>query len=174
MHARILEVVEPGMRKNDLVAEIFHAAITGVEGAGGDYPAIVPMAPTGIDASAAHLTWDDKPMRAGRGDLLRGSRASTGATTARSAARCSWAGPVRAERDAEGALVEAIEAGAGCRQAGEPLRGHPPRVHGLACAPRPDQGEPAAATPSGSAIRRTGASAPSACDRGTAPCLSPT
>ena len=65
MHARILEVIEPGMRKNDLVAEIFHAGITGVDGAGGDYPAIVPMLPTGIDASAPHLTWDDKPMRSG-------------------------------------------------------------------------------------------------------------
>ena len=62
MHARIFEVMEPGMRKNDLVAEIFHSGITGTEGAGGDYPAIVPMTPTGADASAPHLTWDDQPI----------------------------------------------------------------------------------------------------------------
>ncbi len=62
MHARILEVMEPGMRKNELVAEIYHSAITGVEGAGGDYPAIVPMTPSGADASAPHLTWDDQPI----------------------------------------------------------------------------------------------------------------
>ena len=62
MHARIFEVMEPGMRKNDLVAEIFHSGITGAEDAGGDYTAIVPMTPTGADASAPHLTWDDQPI----------------------------------------------------------------------------------------------------------------
>ncbi len=65
MHARILEAVEPGLRKNDLVAEIYHAAITGADGHGGDYAAIVPIVPSGADASAPHLTWDDKPMRSG-------------------------------------------------------------------------------------------------------------
>ena len=62
MHARIFEVMEPGMRKNDLVAEIYHSGITGTEDAGGDYTAIVPMTPTGADASAPHLTWDDQPI----------------------------------------------------------------------------------------------------------------
>ena len=62
MHARIFEVMEPGMRKNDLVAEIYHSGITGTEGAGGDYTAIVPMTPTSADASAPHLTWDDQPI----------------------------------------------------------------------------------------------------------------
>ncbi|MDD9877198.1 MAG: ectoine hydrolase DoeA [Magnetovibrio sp.] len=65
MHERILDKVEPGLRKNDLVAEIYDAAIRGAGGHGGDYPAIVPMLPSGADASAAHLTWDDKPMKAG-------------------------------------------------------------------------------------------------------------
>ena len=62
MHARIFEVMEPGMRKNDLVAEIYHSGITGTEDSGGDYAAIVPMTPTGSDASAPHLTWDDQPI----------------------------------------------------------------------------------------------------------------
>ncbi|MEY8217072.1 MAG: ectoine hydrolase DoeA [SAR324 cluster bacterium] len=62
MHARIFEVMEPGMRKNDLVAEIYHSGITGAEDGGGDYAAIVPMTPTGADASAPHLTWDDQPI----------------------------------------------------------------------------------------------------------------
>ena len=65
MHRRIFEVIEPGMRKNDLVAEIWHTGIRGVDGAGGDYPAIVPMAPSGLDATAAHLTWDEQPLRSG-------------------------------------------------------------------------------------------------------------
>ena len=45
MHARIFESVEPGLRKCDLVAEIFRTGIRGVDGYGGDYPAIVPLVP---------------------------------------------------------------------------------------------------------------------------------
>ena len=70
MHARILERMEVGMRKNDLIAEIYHASIVGTPTHGGDYPAIVPLAPTGIDATAAHLTWDDKPFERGFGTFF--------------------------------------------------------------------------------------------------------
>ncbi len=70
MHARIVDTVEVGMRKCDLVAEIYDAGIRGVEGFGGDYPAIVPLLPSGADASAPHLTWDDKPMKAGEGTFF--------------------------------------------------------------------------------------------------------
>lgn len=55
----------PGVRKNDIVADIIHAGITGVGEDWGDYPAIVPLTPSGLDATAAHLTWDGSPMRAG-------------------------------------------------------------------------------------------------------------
>ena len=55
----------PGVRKNDLVADIVHAGITGVGDDWGDYPAIVPLTPSGLDATAAHLTWDGAPMKAG-------------------------------------------------------------------------------------------------------------
>ncbi len=60
-----IDKAEPGRRKNELVAEIYHAAITGVDGIWGDYPAIVPLTPSGIDATAAHLTWNGAPMRKG-------------------------------------------------------------------------------------------------------------
>ena len=69
MHDAVLEEIRPGLRKNDLVAEIYRTAIQGAEdeaGAfGGDYPAIVPLTPTGKDATAAHLTWNDAPMETG-------------------------------------------------------------------------------------------------------------
>jgi len=65
MHGRIREVAEVGIRKCDLVAEIYGAGLRGVDDFGGDYAAIVPMTPSGKDASAAHLTWDDRPMRPG-------------------------------------------------------------------------------------------------------------
>ncbi len=110
VHARILEVVEPGMRKNDLAAEIYHAAITGVEGAGGDYPAIVPMLPTGIDASAPHLTWDDRPMRPGEATFFE--IAGVYRRYHCPLSRTVFLGrPSTRERNAEGALLEAIEAG---------------------------------------------------------------
>jgi len=70
MHRRIFEKAEVGMRKCDLVAEIFDAGTRGVDGFGGDYPAIVPLLPSGADASAPHLTWDDKPMKAGEGTFF--------------------------------------------------------------------------------------------------------
>jgi ectoine hydrolase len=70
MHKKILEIMEPGIRKNDVVAEIYHAGITGTPEHGGDYPGIVPLMPTGIDASAAHLTWDDRRLESGAGSFF--------------------------------------------------------------------------------------------------------
>ncbi len=54
-----------GLRKNELVADIFSAQIKGVGEIWGDYAAIVPLLPSGEDASASHLTWDGRPMREG-------------------------------------------------------------------------------------------------------------
>lgn len=70
MHDTILEMVEPGVRKNDLVAEICRTGIRGTDEFGGDYPAIVPMLPTGPDASAPHLTWNDRPFEQGYGTFF--------------------------------------------------------------------------------------------------------
>ena len=70
MHKRIFEKIEPGLPKNELVAEIYDSAIRGADGFGGDYPAIVPLLPSGADAAAPHLTWDDKPMREGEGTFF--------------------------------------------------------------------------------------------------------
>ncbi|CAN0604845.1 unnamed protein product, partial [Ectocarpus sp. 12 AP-2014] len=49
-----IERAAVGVRKNDLVADIMHAGITGVGDDWGDYPAIVPLTPSGLDATAAH------------------------------------------------------------------------------------------------------------------------
>lgn len=70
MHAYIEETAEPGMRKCDLVAGILSTAVRGTPEAGGDYAAIVPLLPSGADAAAPHLTWDDKPMRGGEGTFF--------------------------------------------------------------------------------------------------------
>ena len=70
MHAAIFDKIEPGLRKNELVAEIYRTGILGADGHGGDYPAIVPLLPTGADAAAPHLTWDDSPFERGAGTFF--------------------------------------------------------------------------------------------------------
>ncbi len=57
--------IEPGMRKNELVAEILGDAVRGVGDDWGDYAAIVPLLPSGADAAAPHLTWDGRPFEKG-------------------------------------------------------------------------------------------------------------
>lgn len=89
MHQRIFDKIEVGMRKCDLVAEIYDAGTRGVDGIGGDYPAIVPLLPSGVEASAPHLTWDDRPLKRARAPFSR-SPAATTAITCRCRARCSW------------------------------------------------------------------------------------
>jgi ectoine hydrolase len=110
MHARILERVEPGMRKSDLVAEIYSAGITGVEGYGGDYPAIVPLLPTGSDAAAPHLTWDDSEFTTGAGTFFEIAGCFRRYHCPQS--RTVYLGrPPQHFIDAEKAIVEGIEAG---------------------------------------------------------------
>ncbi|WP_175924171.1 ectoine hydrolase DoeA [Burkholderia latens] len=70
IHAHIVETIEPGMKKSDLVAQIYATGIGGAEGHGGDYPAIVPLLPTGADAAAPHLTWDDSVFARGAGTFF--------------------------------------------------------------------------------------------------------
>ena len=61
----LLARTRPGLPKNEAVAEAWRDAIRGTPEAWGDYPAIVPMLPSGHEASAPHLTWDGRPFRRG-------------------------------------------------------------------------------------------------------------
>jgi ectoine hydrolase len=110
MHARIREKVEPGMRKCDLVAEILDAGARGVPGAGGDYAAIVPLLPSGSDAAAPHLTWDDRPMRAGEGTFfeIAGCHKRYHCPLSRTV---FLGRPTQRFLDAEKAVLEGMEAG---------------------------------------------------------------
>lgn len=110
MHQRIFDRVEVGMRKCDLVAEIYDAGIRGTDGFGGDYPAIVPLLPSGRDASAPHLTWDDKPMKAGEGTFFE--IAGCYHRYHLPLSRTVFLGrPTQAFLDAEKATLEGMEAG---------------------------------------------------------------
>ncbi|MFW0787725.1 M24 family metallopeptidase [Gordonia sp. CPCC 206044] len=52
-----IETIDVGVRQCDAAAAISQAQITGTDQFGGDYPAIVPLLPTGAAADTPHLTW---------------------------------------------------------------------------------------------------------------------
>lgn len=117
VHEKIFERIEPGLRKNELVAEIYDTTIRGVDGFGGDYPAIVPLLPTGADASAPHLTWDDRPFEKGAGTFFE----VAGCVRRYHAPLCRsvyLGDPPKEMLDAERALVEGLEAGLEAAQPG--------------------------------------------------------
>jgi len=118
MHARVLDVIEPGMRKNDLVAQIYHTAITGTPEFGGDYPAIVPLLASGADASAAHLTWNDTRIESDTGTFfeLAGCYRRYHCPMSRTV----YLGrPPKHFLDAEGAVLEGIDAGLAAAKPGK-------------------------------------------------------
>lgn len=112
-----LDRAEPGLRKNDLVAGILHAGATGVDDLWGDYPAIVPLTPSGRDASAAHLTWNGAPMRQGEATFfeLSGCYRRYHAPLCRTVFLGT---PPDEMRAAETAQIEGIEAGLAAARAG--------------------------------------------------------
>ena len=65
-----IDAVAPGVRQCDAVAAIYDAAVRGTAGVGGDYPAIVPMLPTGPGTATPHLTWSDQPFKTGEATIL--------------------------------------------------------------------------------------------------------
>jgi ectoine hydrolase len=110
MHATIIERAVPGLKKNELVADIYHAAITGADGHWGDYPSIVPLAPSGADATAPHLTWDDSELKPGEATFFEIAGAHRRYHAPQS--RTLFLGePPKKYREAENAVLEAVAAG---------------------------------------------------------------
>ncbi|MBZ4022863.1 ectoine hydrolase DoeA [Rhodobacter sp. TJ_12] len=70
---RAMELAEPGMRKHDLVGELFKTSVQGEDDSWGDYPAIVPLLPSGEDASAPHLTWNGEALKKGEATFVEQS-----------------------------------------------------------------------------------------------------
>lgn len=112
-----IERADVGVRKNDLVADIIHAGISGVGDDWGDYPAIVPLAPSGLDTTAAHLTWDGAPMRMGEATFfeLSGCYRRYHAPICRTVFLGS---PPDEMRRVEAAQIEGITAGLNAARAG--------------------------------------------------------
>jgi ectoine hydrolase len=113
----VFERAEPGLHKNALVAEIYRDAILGHGDDWGDYPAIVPMVPSGADASAPHLTWNGEKLREGEATFFEVS----GVYRRYHAPFCRtvFLGEMPEEmRLAADALVEGLEAGLEAARAG--------------------------------------------------------
>ncbi|MDM5334384.1 M24 family metallopeptidase [Ureibacillus composti] len=60
-----IDAIEEGVRECDVVAKIMHAQISGTVEFGGDYPAIMPLLPSGERTSTPHLTWTDEKYQSG-------------------------------------------------------------------------------------------------------------
>ena len=99
------------MPKNELVAEIWHTAIKGEDGHWGDYPAIVPMVPSGMDATAPHLTWDDKPLEKRREHFFLRSPVAHRRYQCPQSRTLFLGSPPQKYLDAENAVLEAVDAG---------------------------------------------------------------
>ncbi len=106
----LMERVEPGIPKNEVVAEIYRDAIRGTDGVWGDYPAIVPLLPSGSDAAAPHLTWDGREFASGEATFfeISGCYRRYHAPISRT---IFLGTPDDTLRRAEAALVEGLEAG---------------------------------------------------------------
>jgi ectoine hydrolase len=65
-----LDGVRSGRRECDVVADIQAAQTVSVGGVGGDYPALVPLLPTGVSADTPHLTWTDRVLRRGEATTI--------------------------------------------------------------------------------------------------------
>lgn len=59
-----------GVRQCDAAAAIQSVGTRGTAAYGGDYPAIVPLMPTGVGTSCPHLTWRDDPFLAQTGTTV--------------------------------------------------------------------------------------------------------
>lgn len=60
---KAVDMIEPGVRQCDVAAEILKTQVSGTLEFGGDYPAIMPLMPTGPTTTCPHLTWRDSPFR---------------------------------------------------------------------------------------------------------------
>lgn len=63
-----MDAVQIGVRECDVAAKVYYAQMSGTEEFGGDYPAIVPLMPSGERTSTPHLTWTDNKYK--NGDLV--------------------------------------------------------------------------------------------------------
>ncbi|NIC00804.1 M24 family metallopeptidase [Halobacterium sp. R2-5] len=60
-----VDTIAEGVRESDAAAAIYEGLIGGTEEFGGDYPAIVPLMPSGDYTGTPHLSWSDREFEEG-------------------------------------------------------------------------------------------------------------
>jgi ectoine utilization protein EutD len=65
-----IDTIDVGVRQCDAAAAIQAANTRGTKEYGGDYPAIVPLMPTGVGTSCPHITWLDEPFLTATGTSI--------------------------------------------------------------------------------------------------------
>jgi ectoine hydrolase len=60
-----IDAMGEGVAESTVAAEIYHTLVAGTEVFGGDYPAIVPLMPSGEHTGTPHLTWSDESFSNG-------------------------------------------------------------------------------------------------------------
>ena len=60
-----IKKIQTGVQENEVVAHIYFSQILGTGVYGGDYPAIVPLIPSGEKTSSPHITWSDEKFKNG-------------------------------------------------------------------------------------------------------------
>ncbi len=59
---RAIAKIAPGVPQYEVIAEVYHAQITGLDGKCGDYTSLCPLIQVGEGTSTPHLTWTDEPL----------------------------------------------------------------------------------------------------------------
>jgi len=57
-----LAKLAPGVRQYEVIADVYHDQVTGVDGLYGDYTSLCPLIQVGKGTSTPHLTWTDEPL----------------------------------------------------------------------------------------------------------------
>lgn len=65
-----IAAIEAGVCQSDAAATVYEALLEGTETTGGDYPAIVPLMPSGEGTGSPHLTWTNETYKEGEPVIL--------------------------------------------------------------------------------------------------------
>ncbi|WP_254546670.1 M24 family metallopeptidase [Halomarina pelagica] len=104
-----VEAIDVGVRQSEAAGAVYDALLSGTAETGGDYPAIVPLMPSGRGTGSPHLTWTDEAYEAGEPVILE--LAGVVNRYHSPLARTMFLGEPPAEaREAAAVIVEGLEA----------------------------------------------------------------
>ncbi len=57
-----LQRLKPGVRQYEVIADVYHDQVSGIDGLYGDYTSLCPLIQVGEGTKTPHLTWTDEPL----------------------------------------------------------------------------------------------------------------